>query len=196
MVSKGRQRERERASARRVEQGPVVYVEEGAKGELFATARRAFGVLFRQLNLPMMPRVVACGGRQTTYDKFVEHVARRSGDAVLLVDSEEVRRVDRWAHVKQRAGDKWTRPAGAKDDDLFFMAVVMETWCLAQLYESKKPLEQIEKSDVYDLLSRATKGQWNSRMKAASFEWLEKVAAQRLRERCPEFDQLARRLGA
>ena len=57
MVSKGRQRKRALAATTRVKQGPVVYVEGGAKGELAVRARRVFTVLFEQLSLPMRPRV-------------------------------------------------------------------------------------------------------------------------------------------
>lgn len=195
MVSKGRQRERDLEAARRVRQGPVVYVEGGAKGELARTAARAFGVLFEQLNLPLSPKVIACGGRRATYDRFAEHVSARSGEVVLLVDSEEVRQLGHWAHVAQRVGDKWARPPGAADLDLCFMAVVMETWCLAPL-DSKKDLEKVEKNEVYKRLERATKGRWTSRQKAASFEWLERVDATELRRRCPEFERIATRLGA
>lgn len=195
MVSKGRQRERDLEAAPRVKQGPVVYVEGGAKGELARTAARAFGVLFEQLNLPLNPRIVACGGRQATYDKFAEHVAARPGEVVLLVDSEEVLRLGPWAHVAQRVGDEWKRPRGATDLDLCFMAVVMETWCLAPL-DRKTELEKVEKTAIYKLLERATKGRWTSRQKASSFELLERVDATELRRRCPEFQRFAMRLGA
>lgn len=77
-----------------------------------------------------------------------------------------------------------------------FMAVVMETWCLAQLDESEKDLEKVEKADVFDQLTLKTQQKWDSRQKAASFDWLEKVNAQRLRQRCPEFERAAKRLGA
>ena len=196
MVSKGRQRQRILAASPRVKQGPVVYVEGGAPGELAVKARRAFGCLFEQLNLSLSPKVIACGGRQATYERFVDHLAAKPDDVVvLLVDSEEVRRLEPWAHVAQRVGDKWARPSGAEDHDLCFMAVVMETWCLVPLDTSKNDLEKVEKQDVYKLLERATKRRWNSRQKAASFEWLEKVNAAELRLRCPEFDRIARRLG-
>ncbi len=195
MVSKGRQRQRTLAASPRVKQGPVVYVEGGAKGDLARTARRAFGVLFEQLNLPLSPKVIACGGRQATYESFAQHLAAKPDDVVLLVDSEEVRRLEPWAHVAQRVGDKWARPVGAEDHDLCFMAVVMETWCLVPLDGSKKELEKVEKREVYKLLERATRGRWNSRQKAASFEWLERVDATVLRRRCPEFERIAKRLG-
>lgn len=195
MVSKGRQRERNVEAAPRVRQGPVIYVEGGAPGELARAARRAFGVLFEQLNLPLRPTIIACGGRRATYDRFAERVRATPGEVVLLVDSEEVRRLGHWAHVAQRVGDKWTRPPGAADHDLCFMAVVMETWCLAEL-SPKKDLEKIEKKEVYKLLERATKGRWNSRQKAESFELLERVDATELRRRCPEFERIATRLGA
>ena len=195
MVSKGRQRERDLEAARRVTQGPVVYVEGGAKGELARTAARAFGVLFEQLHLPLSPKIIACGGRRATYDRFAEHVGTKPGEAVLLVDSEEVRRLEHWAHVARRVGDKWERPPGAGELDLCFMAVVMETWCLTP-WDRKKDLEKVEKREIYKLLERATKGRWTSRHKAASFEWLERVDASELRRRCPEFERIAMRLGA
>ncbi len=179
MVSRGRQRERDLAGSQRVKQGPVVFVEGGAKGELARRAARAFGVLFQQLNLPMMPKVIACGGRRATYERFVE-----------------VPRLGHWAHVKQRPGDRWPRPPAAKDTDLCFMALVMETWCLAEFDHTKKGLEKVGKADIYDQLTRATRQKWDSRQKAASFDWLEKVNARQLRQSCSEFERLAKRLGA
>ncbi len=196
MVSKGRLAERERTMPG--ESGLRLFVEGGARGELAQRARRAFGRLFERAGVVRRPRVVACGGRPATFDKFREHLERGQGPALLLVDAEDPAPVPRdpWAHVRRRAGDGWSRPATATDDDLFFMAVVMETWLLVSedvRFRSRQRLEQVAKGSIYALLRKAVPG-WSEHQKAQSFDLLEEAAPALLTQHCPEFKLLIDRL--
>lgn len=79
-------------------------------------------------------RVVACGGRQQAYDKFVDALENEPEVwNVLLVDSEDP--VDDgvlpWTHLRARQGDKWDHPAGADEEQCQLMVCCMEAWFLA-----------------------------------------------------------------
>lgn len=93
---------------------------------------------------------------------------------MLLVDSEDpVTCVQAWQHLFHRAGDKWTQPAGASDDHCHLMVQCMEAWFLADhqalekffgpgftskaLPAAAKPIEMIDKRQIYDSLESATK---------------------------------------
>lgn len=64
-----------------------------------------------------MPRLVACGGRNSAYDDFLQAHARAraagTGYVGLLIDSEEpVANIDEtWTHLRNR--DHWETPTGA-----------------------------------------------------------------------------------
>lgn len=179
---------------KRAPSGVVVYVEGGAKGELAGHARRSFKILFERLGLAgRLPRVYACGGRGATFAKYREHLANDEGDAILLVDAEETLSTTPWKHVKTRVGDGWDQPPGATDNDLHFMAVVMETWCLSQFDHKQQALESLDKSKIYKLLAKHTT--WSTRNKTVSFDLLEKIDTNKLRTACLEFERLAKRLG-
>ena len=106
-----------------------------------------------------MPKLVACGGRDSAY-------------IGLLIDSEDpLTDIDKaWAHLAKR--DRWQRPRGASDGQVLFMTTCMETWIVADrkalhqhygkcLQESALPkLEGLEDSngnDVQDALEHATR---------------------------------------
>ena len=79
-------------------------------------------------------RVIPCGGRKQAYDAFV-NALETEPDAfnILLVDSEDpvVSTVLPWAHLKNRVGDQWNKPAGADDSHCQLMVACMEAWFLA-----------------------------------------------------------------
>lgn len=117
-----------------------IFIEGGGDSEkLQSECQRAFTKFFERAGLKdrhLMPRVVACGSRNTAYDRFC--TARRLGEsALLLVDGEAVvapdpatdRPVGPWAHLRQRDG--WACPAGATDAHAHLMAVCMEAWFVA-----------------------------------------------------------------
>lgn len=109
-----------------------VYVEGGGDSkELHARCREGFRKLLEKCGFGgRMPRLVACGGRQATFDDFLTaHANVVSGAYVaMLIDSEEpMADVEQtWAHVKQHDG--WAKPAGAGDEQVLFMTTCMETW--------------------------------------------------------------------
>jgi len=122
----------------------------------------------------MRPKIIACGSRRRAYEHFCDGRRQWPGAlCLLLVDSEApVSDTGRWSHVRQRAGDAWKQPDGATDDELHFMAQVMETWLLADpsalmgyfgdgFSASQLPghpdLENLAKEDVYRRLREATR---------------------------------------
>lgn len=80
-----------------------------------------------------MPALVACGSRNSAYDRFAEaHVHAAGTDYIgLLIDSEEpVTNIgDTWNHLRNR--DDWETPAGARNDQVLFMTTCMETWIVS-----------------------------------------------------------------
>ena len=121
------------------------------------------------------PRIVACGPRRDAFDKFRAEL-KRGGDALLLVDSEELVSSQNngrpWAHLAARKGDEWTRPGKATDDSVHLMAQCMEAWLVVDLDtlaahfgQGFKPtklrrnpeVEKIGKGDIMSKLKSATK---------------------------------------
>ena len=166
-----------------------LYVEGGGDANALKTAcREGFSNFLSKAGLDgHMPRIIACGGRRDAFDSFC--TALKIGQrAFLLVDSEasvatqkgspKSQPEDRqqwqpWAHLKQRLGDEWDQPQGAKDTDCHFMVQVMESWFLAdsaalanffgtgfapgKLPNISQGIEAIGKQAVYDALEQATK---------------------------------------
>ena len=153
-----------------------VYVEGGGNGrELRSKCRKGFSSFFDKANLAgRMPRVIACGGRHTTYNKFADALRSASDQVfvVLLVDSEGpvAESTGPWRHLQTR--DSWDRPDGATDDNAHLMVQCMEAWFLADkdrlaaffgrgFNRSALPhnsdIEQVAKTDVLDGLKSATR---------------------------------------
>ena len=153
-----------------------VYVEGGGDGrELRARCRRGFSSFFARADLAgRMPRVIACGSRQSAYVKF--RAALASGNVreffVLLVDSEGSVAEDSgpWLHVMNR--DTWAAPDGATDDNAHLMVQCMETWFLADrerleaffgsgfdrnALPGHRNIKEIAKADVFEGLKNATR---------------------------------------
>jgi hypothetical protein len=167
-----------------------LYVEGGGDAAALKTAcREGFTKFIKKAGLKNRPRIVACGSRNDAYSSFCTAIA--SGDeAMLLVDAEapilgghqsgEPKAWLPWAHLKQRPGDGWEKPAGSENSDCHLMVVVTENWFLAdrvalkeffgngfresQLPAATRPIEQITKADVYQALRNATA---NCKSKAA-----------------------------
>ena len=110
-----------------------VYVEGGGdRRELKAKCRQGFSTFLSKTELAgQMPRVTACGSRQNTYDAFCTALAHSTDEdfIVLLVDSEDPVMNDPWRHLEER--DRWSKPAGATDDNAHLMVQCMEAWFLA-----------------------------------------------------------------
>ena len=118
----------------------AIYLEGGGdKPETLTPFRQGMSVFLKPLadaagEKRIRWKIIPCGGRSQTYDAF-KNALKTEPDVfnVLLVDAEESVK-DRnkpWAHLKQRRGDEWSKPAKATDEQCHLMVVTMETWFLA-----------------------------------------------------------------
>ena len=154
----------------------IVYMEGGGDskdGKI--RCREGFRNLLEKCGLiGRMPTLVACGSRDSAYDRFKIAYTNASGTdyVVLMIDSEgPLSDIDKtWVHLGQRDG--WQRPQGAQDDQVMFMTTCMETWIVADrhalgdhfgqhLQASALPsldkLEGRSRSDVQSALAHATR---------------------------------------
>lgn len=156
-----------------------LYVEGGGDHNpaLASEFRKAFSQLLERAGVEHRPRIIVCGGRRRAYDQFAQALKDDASDVWLLVDAESLVAsgppFDPWAHVLARQGDQWVQPPCATDEHLHFMAVCMETWILSdhdalkkvfgpkldatKLPAAAKPLESVDKQQVYNALQAATK---------------------------------------
>ena len=153
-----------------------IYVEGGGDHKsLRIDCRRGFSEFLGKAGLSgKMPRIIACGRRNSAFRDFrtALQLASSSDFPILLVDAEgPVRGPDHpWVHLKN--SDNWDRPAGAENDQCFFMAQIMESWFLADSealagYYGKRfqkaalpgnpRVEEIPKDSVIRGLERATR---------------------------------------
>lgn len=157
-----------------------------------------------------MPRLFACGGRDSAFDDFRRALRGSStGEYVgLLIDSEAplADLEATWDHLKSRDG--WERPTGAADDQVLFMTTCMETWIVAdrealqQLYgaelqESALPplvnLEERDRHRIQDSLIRATRKCSNSYVKGKrSYQVLAALRPDVLENHLPSFARALR----
>ena len=159
--------------------GMKLYVEGGGDTNFLRTAcRQGFSEFLKKAGLVgHMPRIVACGGRQDTYNAFC--TALSNGEtAMLLVDSEATvaamqAPLQPWQHLLNRLGDRWVQPAGANNDHCHLMVQCMEAWFLADrqtlqtffgqgfnanaLGADANPIEGLTKQQIYQSLAEATK---------------------------------------
>ena len=110
-----------------------LYVEGGGDNrELRVACRKGFrDFLDRAGFAGRMPKIIACGGRDSALDHFSKALA--SGfNPMLLVDAEgPVTAQGTWQHVRDRDG--WARPVGASDGQCHLMVQSMESWFLADV---------------------------------------------------------------
>lgn len=154
----------------------AIYVEGGGDSrQLKADCREGFRKFFENAGLAgRMPRVYACGSRNTAFDRFRTKLAKSEVEktsVLLLVDSEEpVQGQGPWSHLERR--DRWKRPTGADDDNVHLMVQCMESWFLADAERvaaffgqdfkisnlPKNPnIEEVTTSEVASILKEATK---------------------------------------
>jgi hypothetical protein len=160
-----------------------------------------------------MPRLTACGGRDSVFDDFkMAHAEKSATDYVAMwIDSEEpmVNIDSAWEHLqKVTTVRQWVKPEGARDEQVLFMTTCMETWIVAdratlkehygrRLQESALPaltnLEQQPRYEVQEKLIRATRNCSNSYKKGTrSFEILGKLMPAALKQNLPSFDRTRR----
>ncbi len=153
-----------------------IYVEGGGDGrDLRTRCRMGFGSFFEKANLAgRMPRVIACGGRKTAFDKFRTAFGARKAEEfiVLLVDSEDpvADGAGPWQHLAGRDG--WDRPREATDEHAHLMVQCMEAWFLADTdglaeyfgrdfnrnaLPGRREIEEVAKDDALEGLRNATR---------------------------------------
>lgn len=189
-----------------------LYIEGGGDSkELRARCREGFRRLLERCDLAgRMPRLVAGGGRSSTYDDFkTAHRLAAEGNYVgMLVDSEDtVRDAEQtWAHLQQRDG--WDKPQGADDGQVLMMVTCSETWIVtdrealrshygADLQESALPprndMESRNRESIQSALVRATRNCKNAYGKGKrSFAVIARLAPERLRDCLPSFARCER----
>lgn len=189
-----------------------VYIEGGGSSKLDRiNCRRGFSELLANAGLRhRLPRLVACGGRDSAYDDFLTaHASSSAGELIsLLVDSEDpVADIERtWNHLQQRDG--WNRPTGARDEQVFLMTTCMETWIASDraalrhrygnnLQENALPpldnIEARERGYVLDRLRQATRNCTSSYAKGEhSFKLLARLDPAVLVQWLPSFARMVR----
>ena len=156
-------------------------------------------------------KLVACRGRQQTYDKFSNAVSngQTKGVFVLLVDAEAaVISNSPRAHLKAR--DCWDLRF-ATDDMVHLMVQAMETWIvadpdalaayygqrfLAKALPNAANLESVPRADIIRALEQATcrtqKGEYHKIRHASQI--LQRIDPQIVGQRCPACARLFRTL--
>jgi hypothetical protein len=188
-----------------------LYIEGGESKEDQIRCREGFRKIFEKAGLSgRMPRLSACGGRQSAFDDFKSaHASRKESDYIaMLVDSEDpVKDLEKtWNHLKGR--DDWNKPAGAEDEQVLFMTTCMETWIVAdraalrehyghKLQENALPalqnLETRSRDDVHDNLVHASRACSSAYSKGKrSFEVLAKLDPAVLKQHLPSFVRVDR----
>jgi hypothetical protein len=189
-----------------------IYIEGGGDSkELDVRCREGFRRLLEKCGFAgRMPRLVACGSRESTFNDFsTAHANTGNGDYLaMLVDCEApVADLERtWAHLQQQ--DAWSRPHGADDEQVLLMTTCMETWIATDrqalkdhygmcLQESALPnLDNMEtrgRDDVQDALVQATRTcRTGYRKGRRSFELAGKLDPSILRENLPSFRRCQR----
>ncbi|MEO5726894.1 MAG: DUF4276 family protein [Byssovorax sp.] len=186
----------------------VLFVEGGGdRSDLQSRCREGFRKLLEPIMLKRgQLKIVACGSRDEAYKSF--SLASENPTAgtsyLLLVDAEEPVASDHgpWQHLSRR-DPRWKCPAGVDDDSVHFMAVMTETWlvadpaALASYYgepfkKNALPradnLEEVSKEDVVDALKSATKPTKKQKYeKSHGWELVGKISPDAIRKRCKRF---------
>jgi Domain of unknown function (DUF4276) len=188
-----------------------LYIEGGESKEDQIRCREGFRKIVEKAGLSgRLPRLSACGGRESVFNDFKSAHARRSESdyIAMLVDSEDpVKDLEKtWGHLKSR--DDWDQPAGAEDEQVLLMTTCMETWIVAdraalrehyghKLQENALPalqsLESRNRAEVHDKLVHASRDCPNAYSKGRrSFEVLAKLDPAILKQHLPSFVRVER----
>ena len=157
-----------------------------------------------------MPRLFACGGRDSVFHDFKIALRRKAAAdyVAMLIDSEDpvTDREAAWQHLAVR--DKWRQPAGTTDDQVMFMTTCMETWMIADREALRKhygsrlqlsalpsltDLEGRDRHQIQDALARATRNCSNAYRKGGrSYQLLVELTPTVLEEHLPSFERALR----
>jgi hypothetical protein len=192
-----------------------LYIEGGESKEDQIRCREGFRKLLEKAGFSgRLPRLTACGGRNSAFDDFRTAFAkRRQGDYIaMLVDSEDpLGDIEQtWEHLAKRDG--WVRPATANNEQVLFMTTCMETWIVAdraalrehyghRLQENALPpltdLEKRDRHEVHNQLAHASRNCSNAYAKGKrSFEVLAKLDPVVLKQHLPSVVRIDRILKA
>ena len=180
-----------------------IYVEGGGdSNQLKRRCRRGFSKFFERAGFEgKMPRVIACGSRNSAFGDFCTAIRNSADDEypLLLVDSEAPVSTQHdekpWMHLQQRDG--WNQPANATDQQCHLMVQCMESWfltdrnCLQSFFgqhfqENALPgnqeIETINKQQLFQALKQATRytGKGKYGKGAHSFAILENLDPQKV----------------
>lgn len=183
----------------------TVYVEGGSPGKVESKCRSGFHEFFKKAGLEgHMPKIVACGGRDKTLQKFRVALQQADPDHIplLLVDSEGPVRshMKSWQHLSSRDG--WERPKGAQDEQGHLMVQCMESWFLADVpaleiffgagfrsntLANRNDIENIPKKDVFAQLEAASRDSRKGRYRKGShsFSLLKQIDPTKVIQRSP-----------
>ena len=186
-----------------------IYIEGGGDSkDLHTECRRGFRKLLESCGFKgKMPRLVACGSRDSAFRSFKTALKANSHERyAMLIDSEDpVEDIYKtWEFLCSR--DEWEKPELATDEQVFLMVTCMETWIIADretlkshygdnLNEATLPsLNNIEKKDrhfIQQALEMATKYCSNSYKKGKrSFVILGKLSPEALRKNLTSFNRM------
>ena len=192
----------------------TLYLEGGGDSkELKVRCRQAFSKLIEKSGFKgKMPKIVACGGRNSAFDSFkIAHGAdvQRKAYVALFVDSEDpIEDIEKpWEHLKAR--DNWDQPEGADDEQVLLMVTSMETWIAADREAIKAKLsycwrenslpslvdlESKGRQVIFDSLVNTTRdcGKRKYAKGKISFDMLERVNSETLKQHLPSFVRVVR----
>lgn len=154
----------------------TLYVEGGGNNkDTIVRCRQGFSEYCRNVAPGCRPRIVACGGRQQAYERFMIEARSERGDDIcaLLVDSECPLAPGLSSVDFLRTVEKWTFPIGCRTR-IFLMVQAMEAWFLADrdalasyygpefrrnaLPGDERHIELIPRNDLESSLVRASRG--------------------------------------
>lgn len=184
-----------------------IYLEGGGRNNkaLRLDLQQSMRAFLKRAGVNPLPKVIACGGRQATYDAFCKALGL-SAKSILLVDSEgPLTEEFRWSHLSQRDG--WKKPTEATEEHCHLMVQQMESWFLADIEAleryygknfHKKSLppnqhpETVDRRRLIQALEKAsketTKGSYSKGKHQCDI--LRGIDPERVRLSCPHCDKL------
>jgi hypothetical protein len=192
-----------------------LYIEGGESKEDQIRCREGFRKLLDKAGFSgRLPRLTACGGRNSAFDDFkTAHAKGKQNDYIaMLIDSEDpLADIEQtWDHLRDRDG--WAKPSDARNEQVLFMTTCMETWIVADpaalrahygscLQENALPtmidLEKRDRHVVHEQLVHATRNCSNAYAKGKRyFEVLAKLYPEVLKQHLPSFERARRILNA
>ena len=197
--------------------GVAIYMEGGGDGKSAKAAiRQGMDALLRPLKdaaraKALHWKVVPCGARNEAFRGFQNAVGKRDyAIVVLLVDADGAGERAPRSHLQSRDG--WDDMGFAHKDTIHLMVQVMETWIVADpdalstyygrgfngnALPGAVNLEQVPKTEVEQVLNRATEGTTKGRYHKIRHarDLLKWIDVEKVKARCPHCARLFDKLG-